>query len=55
MKINKYLVNKDENLESVLEQIDRNKIGAVFVEDKGIVIGVVTDGDIRRVLLKEKI
>ena len=54
MKTNKYLVNKNEKLESVLEQIDRNKIGAVFVEDKGIVIGVATDGDIRRVLLKEK-
>ena len=54
MKTNKYLVNKNEKLESVLEQIDRNKIGAVFVEDKGVVIGVATDGDIRRVLLKEK-
>ena len=54
MKINKYLVNKDEKLESVLEQIDENKIGAVFVEDKGVVIGVATDGDIRRILLKEK-
>ena len=54
MKSNKYLVNKDEKLESVLEQIDKNKIGAVFIEDKGAVIGVATDGDIRRILLKEK-
>ena len=54
MKINKYLVNKNEKLESVLELIDANKIGAVFIEDKGAVIGVATDGDIRRILLKEK-
>ena len=52
MKINKYLVNKNEKLESVLELIDANKIGAVFIEDKGAVIGVATDGDIRSNLIK---
>ncbi len=54
MKKNNYLVNKNEKLESVLKQIDDNKIGAVFIEDKDVVIGVATDGDIRRILLKEK-
>lgn len=54
MKTDKYLINKNESIESALRKIDENCSGIVFVEDKGRVIGSATDGDIRRVLLIEK-
>ena len=54
MKTDKFLINKNDTLESALKMIEDNQLGAVFVEDKRKVIGVTTDGDIRRVLLKGK-
>ena len=54
MKTDKFLINKNDTLENALKMIEDNQLGAVFVEDKRKVIGVTTDGDIRRVLLKGK-
>ncbi len=54
MKINKFLINKNESIESALRVIDNNHSGIVFVEDNNKIIGSATDGDIRRVLLVEK-
>lgn len=54
MKLDKFLINKGESLEFALEKIDQNKLGAIFVEDRKKVIGIATDGDIRRILLKKK-
>lgn len=53
MNINNFKISKDSSLREALELIDKNQSGTIFVIDKdNIVIGVVTDGDIRRKLLK---
>ena len=52
MIIDKYLINKNESIKSALKKIDGNHLGVIFIEDKGKVIGVSTDGDIRRFMLK---
>lgn len=54
MKPDRYLINKNETIESALLKIENNHSGIVFVEDNEIIIGSSTDGDIRRVLLVEK-
>ena len=54
MKPDRYLINKNETIESALRKIENNHSGIVFVEDNEIIIGSSTDGDIRRVLLVEK-
>ena len=33
MNINDYIVNKNENLSSVLKKIDKNEHGTIFIED----------------------
>ena len=53
MNINDYIVNKNENLSSVLKKIDKNEHGTIFIEDNLIIIGLATDGDIRRKLIEE--
>jgi len=53
MKIDKYLINKNETIKSALKKIDGNHLGIIFIEDDNIVVGVATDGDIRRFMLKE--
>jgi len=53
MNINNFQISKDSTLRDALELIDSNKSGTIFVIDiDGIVIGVATDGDIRRKLLE---
>ena len=53
MNINNFKISKDGSLREALELIDKNQSGTIFVIDRdNIVIGVVTDGDIRRKLLK---
>lgn len=52
MKSDRFLINKKESLEKALQLIDQNKTGIIFVvNDKNIVVGVATDGDIRRSIL----
>ena len=53
MKIDKYLINKNETIKSALKKIDGNHLGIIFIEDNSKVVGVATDGDIRRFMLKE--
>ena len=53
MKIDKYLINKNETIKSALKKIDGNHLGIIFIEDDNIVVGVATEGDIRRFMLKE--
>ena len=53
MNINDYIVNKNENLSSVLKKIDKNEHGTIFIEDNSVIIGLASDGDIRRKLIKE--
>lgn len=54
MEMDKYLINKAQSIESALTKIENNNLGIIFIEDAGKVIGSVTDGDIRRVLLVKK-
>ena len=48
MNINDYIVNINENLSNVLKKIDKNEHGTIFIEDNLVIIGLATDGDIRR-------
>lgn len=43
-------VDKDANLTEVIYEISSNRLGATVVVDKGGVVGIITDGDIRRML-----
>lgn len=53
--INRLLCNQNQTLLEALQIINDNAKGAVFViDDSGVMIGILTDGDIRRVLLNGK-
>ncbi len=54
MKIDKFIISKNDSIEHALQKIDDNSLGIIFIEDNGKIIGCSTDGDIRRVLLIEK-
>ena len=44
-----YLINQNKSVFETIKKIDRNKRGFVLIVDnKGKLIGVLTDGDIRR-------
>ncbi|GBF48804.1 nucleotidyl transferase family protein [Leptospira ryugenii] len=47
-----HTVTKNETLKSALAKIDANTLGIVFVVENQVLIGSLTDGDIRRALLK---
>ena len=55
MNINDYIVNKNENLSSVLKKIDKNEHGTIFIEDNFVIIGLATDGDIRKLIKENKL
>jgi perosamine synthetase len=42
------------NLQEALKKINKNGYGLVFVKNQKKVIGVISDGDIRRVILRER-
>jgi len=50
-----YLIAPSASLKDALKKIDKNTLGTVFLIDNDVFIGTVTDGDIRRVLLKESL
>ncbi len=53
MNINNFQIPSDRSLREAIELIDKNKSGTIFIIDKNsIVIGIATDGDIRRKLLE---
>lgn len=54
MNIEKYLINEEITIEETLKKIDANGRGVVYVVEDRKVLGVLTDGDIRRYLLKEQ-
>ena len=54
-KIKDLQVNKNESITKAIEKINLSKIKIIFViDDANKLIGSITDGDIRRVLLKKK-
>lgn len=52
MKLENYLVSEKESIVETMKKIDCNASGHVFVCRDRILVAVVTDGDIRRSLLK---
>lgn len=46
----KPMVNKSDSVKDIIIEITKNRLGAAAVVDEKRVIGVVTDGDIRRML-----
>jgi len=53
MKINQLTANKNLTLKKVMKKIDENGLGTCFIVDSNNkFVGLVTDGDIRRALLK---
>ncbi len=44
--------NKDVCFREVLEVMDAKRLGVVCIVDEGKLIGIVTDGDLRRLILK---
>lgn len=51
MKFEELILDKNNSILKVLEHINKNGKGIIFITDKGKFAGVVTDGDIRRFLL----
>ena len=51
MKKNNYSIKKDSCIEDALKSINLNALGLIFIEDRKKIIGMVTDGDIRRGLI----
>ena len=53
MNIDHFTVNKNSTFKECLSAIDKNKHGIIFItDDQSIVVGALTDGDIRDNLLK---
>lgn len=52
MPLEKYTIDKDAKLLHALKKIDNNKKGFLIVLDSNEVCGVITDGDIRRDLIR---
>ena len=50
----KPMVAKDDNIKDVIIEISNKMLGITPVLSKGSVIGVITDGDLRRALLNNK-
>ncbi len=49
------IVHENESFTSVIETISKYKLGmAIMVNQSGVITGVLTDGDIRRTLIKHK-
>ena len=53
MELKKYFINQNESIKNVMRNIDRTGLRIAFIiDDKEKLVGVITDGDIRRELLK---
>ena len=50
--IKKLIVDQNKTIKDALNNITSNGLGACFLTNKGRLVNVVTDGDIRRSLLK---
>lgn len=51
MNLSKYLINCTSSILDAIKQIENNKKGFIIVVDNNYVMGVLTDGDIRRALI----
>jgi arabinose-5-phosphate isomerase len=48
-------VNRTTPVKEVIIEITKNRLGAVAVVESGTIVGIITDGDIRRMLEKEQL
>lgn len=52
MTLSEYLIDTNSSILDAVQQIDRNSKGIVYVANRKELVGVITDGDVRRYLLK---
>jgi len=52
LKNQKPIIHPDASVKDVIIEISRNRLGAVVVVDQDQILGIITDGDIRRMLEK---
>jgi arabinose-5-phosphate isomerase len=52
VKNEKPMVSPTDSLQQVIIEISAKRLGATAVIDNGVMIGIITDGDLRRMLLK---
>ncbi len=50
--ISEFIVEKDITIKEAMERITENKKGIVFVTEGGKLIGTLSDGDIRRAIVR---
>ncbi|MDG2396692.1 MAG: CBS domain-containing protein [Flavobacteriaceae bacterium] len=48
-------VEKYDSLKKIINTISKNKLGATIVTAKNKIIGIITDGDIRRIIAKKNV
>ena len=53
-KINQNLVYDYQSIDIALKKMEKSKIKVLFVVNKKKLVGSITDGDIRRFLIKKK-
>ena len=53
MKYSDYVIERGATLAEALETLENNEFKALILEEDGILLGILTDGDIRRFLLKQ--
>lgn len=54
LKNEKPSIPKEANIKEIIIEISKNRLGAVVVQEGDRILGVITDGDIRRMLEKHK-
>ena len=52
--LNKFIIQKNKSIKDAMIKIEKNGLGTLFVLNNKKLIGVVTDGDIRRVIISGK-
>lgn len=53
MQLSSYIVNIDSTIIAAMDKINQNAKGIIYVTDHDTLVGVVTDGDIRRYILED--
>ena len=54
LKLENFIVNLPTNKKTILEKINKNQNGIIFVKSENKLLGSITDGDIRRYILKNE-
>lgn len=53
MRLEDYIVTEDTTIIETMKQLDKNASGNIFLCQNGILLAAVTDGDVRRSIMKE--